>query len=108
MATATISIGRGGGERRLSDGSWDTFTGSIRDLLKACDATVFVDAAESIGEWEGVPEESRTWVADIGDHSRNYLIGWLSGTASAFEQDAIALTVGETILVTEDSYRVEE
>jgi hypothetical protein len=72
------------------------------------DALVFVDGAESIGEWEGVEEESRTWVADVGNHSRNYLIGWLSGTAAAFEQDAIALTVGETILVNPNSHKVAE
>jgi hypothetical protein len=102
MATATISIGRGGNERRLSDGSWDAFTISIRDLLKACDATVFVDGAESIGEWEGVSEESRTWVADVGDADRFYIMGWLSGTAYTFSQDAIALTLGETTLVTPD------
>jgi hypothetical protein len=102
MATATISIGRGGGERRLSDGSWSTFTGSIRDLLTNLDATVFVDGAESIGEWEGVSEESRTWVADIGNADRYYIMGWLSGTAATFEQDAIALTIGETTLVSSD------
>jgi len=102
MATATISIGRGGGERRLSDNLWSAFTGNIGDLLNACDATVFVDGAESIGEWEGVSEESRTWVADIGDTDRFYIMGWLSATAGAFSQDAIALTIGETTLVTTD------
>ena len=99
MATATISIGRGGGERRLSDGEWDSFTGSIGSLLSHIGATVFVKAAESIGEWEGVPEESRTWVADIGDYSHSFIIGWLEMTAGVFEQDAIALTIGETTLV---------
>jgi hypothetical protein len=100
MATATISIGRGGGERRLSDGDWNGFTTSIRSLLASIDATVFVDAAESIGEWEGVAEQSRTWVADIGEFPRPFIIGWLEMTASIYEQDAIALTIGETTLVT--------
>ena len=99
MATATISIGRGGGERRLSDAEWAHFAVSIRDLLAHIEATVFVDGAESIGEWEGVAEESRTWVADIGDRSA-FATGWLEITAAFFEQDAIAFTVGETTLVT--------
>jgi hypothetical protein len=102
MATATISIGRGGGDRRLSDNLWSAFTDNIRDLLNECGATVFVDAAESIGEWEGVAEESRTWVADTGETERFWIMGWLSGTAHTFEQDAIALTIGATTLVTSD------
>ena len=99
MATATISIGRGGGERRLSDAEWTNFTSHIIAMLNHIGATVFVNAAESIGEWEGVEEESRTWVADIHDR-RDFVTGWLELSAAAFEQDAIAFTVGETTLVT--------
>lgn len=99
MATATISIGRGGAERRLSDSEWNAFSTNIIQLLNHIGATVFVNAAESIGEWEGVSEESRTWVADIGDTEGDFLIGWLSMTAGAFDQDAIALTLGTTTLV---------
>jgi hypothetical protein len=99
MAVATISIGRGGSERRLSDRDWDAFTGHIGAMLHHIGATVFVKAAESIGEWEGVEEESRTWVADIGDRAPAFIIGWLEMSAAAFEQDAIALTIGETTLV---------
>jgi hypothetical protein len=101
MATATISIGRGGLDRRLSDIAWREFSRSVRSLLNHIDATVFVDGAESIGEWEGVAEESRTWVADIGDRAPAFITGWLAVTAAAFEQDAIALTIGETTLVTQ-------
>jgi hypothetical protein len=39
-----------------------------------------VNAAESIGEWEGVEEESRTWVADIGDRA-DFVTGWLEMAA---------------------------
>jgi hypothetical protein len=99
MATATISIGRGGLDRRLSDIAWREFAGHIRALLEHIGATVFVDGAESIGEWEGVAEESRTWVADIRTTSEVFIVGWLQVTAAAFEQDAIALTIGETTLV---------
>lgn len=102
MATATISIGRGGLDRRLSDIAWREFSGHIRAMLDRIDATVFVDGAESIGEWDGVAEESRTWVADIGDHSPAFITGWLQVTAAVFEQDAIALTIGETTLVEPD------
>jgi len=99
IASANLSIGRGGGERRLSDNDWASFSGSIGSLLGHIGATVFVKAAESIGEWEGVSEESRTWVADIGGYSHQFIIGWLEMTAGVFEQDAIALTIGETTLV---------
>lgn len=99
MATATISIGRGGGERRLSDSAWQEFTTHIIAMLNHIRATVFVNAAESIGEWDGVEEESRTWVADIGDRA-DFVTGWLELSAAAWEQDAIAFTVGETTLVT--------
>lgn len=99
MATATISIGRGGLDRRLSDTAWREFATTIRQMLNRIGATVFVDGAESIGEWEGVAEESRTWVADIGDANRQFVVGWLEMTAALYEQDAIALTIGETTLV---------
>jgi hypothetical protein len=99
MATATISIGRGGLDRRLSDIVWREFATTIRQLLNHIGATVFVDGAESIGEWEGVAEESRTWVADIRTTSEAFIVGWLEVTAACYEQDAIALTIGETTLV---------
>lgn len=99
MATATISIGRGGAGRRLSDIAWGEFSTNIIQMLNQIRATVFVNAAESIGEWEGVSEESRTWVADIGDLA-DFVTGWLELSAAVWEQDAIAFTVGETTLVT--------
>lgn len=99
-ATVTVSIGRGlpdGGSMRL--GEWDAFRQDVRDRLALVSAEVYVDAARSVGEWEGVPEESATWVALIPADNITALRGAIRAMAVRYRQDAIALTVGTTELV---------
>jgi hypothetical protein len=98
MITATISIGRGvpGGGDMYAD-EWDDFRDDVRGLLQAF--PVYVDAAHSIGEWEGVPEESATWVASIPADYADSLRRDLGVLRERYQQDAIALTLGETVLI---------
>lgn len=99
MTTATISIGRNVGDKPLSADRWLAFRYAIRQGL-GDDATVYVDGATSVGEWQGVSEESATWVADITPERASVLSGHLAKVALDYGQDAIALTLGETRLVT--------
>jgi hypothetical protein len=101
VATAVISIGRGSGASELGEGMWETFARSVRNVLALPEvgATVFVDGAESVGEWQGESEQSLTWVAQVDDGCRRLFQARLSLFAVLFDQDAIALTWGETELV---------
>lgn len=99
MPTVTISIGRGGGERELPMGHWIAFSNKVREFLLGTGSEIYVDAAQSIGEWEGVKEDSLTWVADFDGELLDWARGYFSELASLFEQDAIAFTIGETELI---------
>lgn len=103
MPTITISIGRGGNERKLSFTRWLDFATHIRALLTKTNSEIYVDAAESIGEWEGVAEDSLTWVASVDEDNLDYTRGFLARTAEIYNQDAIALTIGETELISGDN-----
>lgn len=99
-STVTISIGRGlpsGGALRPSE--WEAFRSHIDDTLADCGATVYVARAYSVGEWEGVAEESATWVASVPVECVGYLRDYLRVATDVYRQDAIALTIGETELV---------
>lgn len=80
------------------------FVTAVDRLFYLADATVYVRAAESYGEWrdertgETVREESRTWIAATDEP--DVIHAAASDLAAAYEQDAIAITVGQTALVT--------
>ena len=113
--TVTVSIGRGipgGGE--MTTREWRRFKAEVRAVLgwvalregsSASDrglrrGEIYVDAAKTFGEWEGQREESATWVASIWAGEAETLEGSLRSICADFGQDAIALTVGDTTLVT--------
>jgi hypothetical protein len=108
MTTVTVSIGnrtapRYGAEEFTAE-RWEYFKDRVRDALAEFEFVVYVDGAESTGEWDGVPETSATWVASVKDEHDShfpveYLKGVLSFWADEFYQDAIAVTVGTTDLV---------
>lgn len=99
MTTATISIGRNVGDKPLSADRWLAFRYAVKNELGE-GATVHVDGALSVGEWQGVSEEAATWVADITPERASVLGRHLAKVALEYGQDAIALTLGETRLVT--------
>jgi hypothetical protein len=82
---------------------WLDFATHIRNLLTRTNSEVYVDAAESVGEWEGVAEDSLTWVASVDEDNLDFTRGYLARTAEIYNQDAIALTVGETELISGDN-----
>ena len=99
VATVTISIGRNVGDEPMSDGEWVAFCSDIWQALYDADATVYVDEAKSVGEWDGIREESRTWVASVDDSVIDWIRISLAEFCRTYRQDAIALTVGVTELV---------
>lgn len=101
--TVTVSIGRGAhaAQQPLDERQWHWFRASVRTLLtEVVDGTVHVDDASSVGEWDGVPEESSTYVAEVPVHGLGALRNGLRFLAHIHGQEAIALTVGHTEFVT--------
>lgn len=98
MFTVTISIGRGlptGGD--MDDAQWDAFIDGVRRVCQH-HGVVFVDAARSVGEWDGVPEESATFV--VGEVRRpRALSDDAAGLGVLYGQEAVAVTTGTTALV---------
>lgn len=99
MSTVTIviSIGRNVGNVPLDAKRWEGFCTLVRTLL--AESRVYVYGAESIGVWNGVSEDSRTWVAETSTDKLEDIRSSLRAFAKLYEQDAIALTVGQTELV---------
>jgi len=102
---AQISIGRNVGSEPMSDFDWSLFRNSVRgiaDLFKGT-STMIIEVDGKGGEWLGIPEETRVFMIvnplirsqSLVDHVRECL----RSVADEFEQDAIALVFGTSVLV---------
>lgn len=99
-----ISAGRNIGNMPMSNGQWSGMREQLSDALRAVDAEVFTRDAIGNGEWldglgRTISEESVTYVASIDDKQLPVMENLLRGIARANLQDAIALMVGNSILV---------
>ena len=119
MYSITVTIGRNApvldptlaqydeatGERivaPMSDVQWATFEDEVQELLsRATDGAI--ETHRGVGVWGGVVEES-TKVTLLVDNPLNVNVGYirvnLADLARKYQQDAIALTIGESELVT--------
>ena len=107
MYVYTVTIGRGGHtdvSSPLSDAQWSGFQaetyGALADVSTAQDVFEFHNG---IGVWEGVSEESHkvTLLAEreLPTDLKISLRADLARIGRRFEQDAIALTIGESMLI---------
>lgn len=99
QTTVTISIGRNVGDQPMSADKWRRFRADIGRRLRAAGANVFVDTAVSTGTWDGVREQSATWVASVEANRLETIRVGLERACRLFQQDAIALTIGQTELL---------
>jgi len=104
MSTIVISAGRNIGSVPMSNGQWSGMREQLGDALRAVDAEVYTRDAIGRGEWledsgRTISEESVTYVASIEDSKLPAIEHLLKGIARAHMQDAIALMVGNSILV---------
>ena len=103
ILTVTVSIGRRAHERQepLERFEWHRFIEAVARLLSdTVDGTLHVDTALSVGVWEGVSEESATFVASVPQHALRSVRAGLTWLAQEYGQQAIALTIGHTEFVT--------
>lgn len=99
-ASLVLSIGRNIGSAPMAQEKWEAFTRSAhRAITEHCGALYF--AGYGTGFYEGMSEESFTLTAAApsGSSLRSLVLA-LRALAREFEQDSVALTVGETELVT--------
>lgn len=97
--TVTISAGRNVGAAPMSAKAWQSFRDDIALAIYDAHGEIFVRDARSRGEWEGIEEDSATYVAGVPRDYLPHIRDSLAYLARIYRQDAIALTVGETEFV---------
>jgi hypothetical protein len=83
---------------------WDAMRSQLVNALEIIGADIYTRDALGAGEWiddagEVIREESVTYVASVDDNSIPELQEHLAHIARKYMQDAIALLVGNSILV---------
>jgi len=104
MKTIVISAGRNIGAQPMGDDRWSDLRHQIGATLADSGAIIFTRDALGSGEWTDasgslIREESVTYVGAIEDAVLDALSRNISRIASQFNQDAIALIVGDTHLI---------
>lgn len=99
--TITISIGRAIGDVPMSTKQWRNFIRLVNTLVSdtVTPKCLWVHNAKSNNDWQGNPEESRTWVFDTDPSNIERIDNALKILTIDFSQDAIARTAGKTRLV---------
>ena len=99
--TITISIGRAVGTTPMSTRTWRNFIRLVNNLVADTvnPDSLWVHNAKSNNDWQGNPEESRTWVFDTDSSKIEQIDVALKILTIDFGQEAIARTSGKTRLV---------
>lgn len=95
-----IIIGRGAGIRTLTDPAWAHFCLVTVQLARSHARTIHVQN-RGLGQWDGQAEENFVVVfGGLSDRDRALLRSHLCQHAREFGQDAIALLLGTSELIT--------
>ena len=96
--TIVISAGRNILTEPMSAQEWELLQKNIDFILEENHAIVFTRRAIGAGDYEGMKEESVTYVAEIHETRLSDIERVLSKLAGLFKQESIALmVVGQTI-----------
>ena len=104
MKSIVISAGRNIGPQPMAAEEWQRLRLSVARILESVNAEIFTRDAIGFGQWIGddgtlTREESVTYSAAVRDGALDQLQRGLQQLAQQFKQEAIALIVGETLLV---------
>lgn len=108
MFTYSATIGRNVGATPMSDTKWFAFQGQVIALVAsfAKDWMAGTDVVEhhvGTGAWEGVTEESCKVTllshVSLGENAIEDLKKGLAYYAEAYDQEAVALTIGQSELI---------
>ena len=98
MATV-VSIGRNVGELPMDEDRWATFRGKVLAAVRAYTGEIYFYGVGN-GLYEGKVEESFTAIGETIDDVwlTSKFVAKMTEVAKEYEQEAIAITIGDTIL----------
>lgn len=104
MKSIVISAGRNIGPQPMDAERWQQLRAAVARILESSSAEIYTRDAIGFGEWIGddgtlVREESVTYAGAVHDGALEKIQRDLQEVVKQFEQDAIALIVGESLLV---------
>lgn len=94
---ATVSIGRNIGKHPMSATEWDRFKADIMDLIDIAEADIHF-TGEGLGIYKGATEPSFTVTFTTTQEHIGKIKELLGVIAYRYNQEAIAMTTGRTIL----------
>jgi hypothetical protein len=98
LETIVITAGRNILTEPMNERDWSNLHDSIEDLLLLSRAVVYTNRALGIGEYEGMKEESVTYVAQVASPYVATIQLELGTIARLFKQDSIFLgRIGESV-----------
>jgi len=96
MNTTVICIGRNVGDQPMADMRWDEFKSDTLMLVIDYGAEVY-NFASGTGFWQD--QEEDTYIVSFGLDDTSAIEQGLSALARAYDQEAISLIVGESVVV---------
>ena len=104
MNTVVITAGRNIGGDPMNASEWMRLRETLGRVLESVDADIYTRDALGIGEWTEetgrvIREESVTYVGSVQEEKIAALKERIQVIAKEYAQDAIALIVGQSILV---------
>lgn len=104
MKSIVISAGRNIGLQPMDADRWNQLRAAVARVMESSNAQLWTRDAIGYGEWVGddgtlIREESVTYAGAVSDGALEKIQRDLQLLAKQFEQDAIALIVGESLLV---------
>ena len=100
--TATVTIGRSIGNEPMDADRWQEFIRELGIIVRTRGLRVYTYKAIGTGHWadsrgEFVTEESCTYVYELEEAAAGITASLLHDLAMKYEQDSIALVLGQTI-----------
>lgn len=95
MKTKTITVQIGNSDNKLGQARWSNYAHSINDILSKSDAIVhFSGCSDPLAEWQNA-----AWVFCCDGKTAGEIRNRITILRNRFEQDAVAWTEGQTIMV---------
>lgn len=104
MSTVVITAGRNIGGDPMDASEWMRLRETLGRVLESVDADIYTRDALGVGEWTEetgrvIHEESVTYVGSVQEEKIAALKERIKIIAQEYAQDAIALIVGQSILL---------
>ena len=104
MKSIVISAGRNIGPHPMPADRWQDLRSAVARILESSNAEIWTRDAIGFGQWMGddgtlIREESVTYAGAVHERTLEKIQRDLQEVVKQYEQEAIALIVGESLLV---------